>query len=468
MSFREVTVTVLMAASLFTACKDDAKQPIANVTWHQDIKPLLDSSCIDCHAEGKLAFPLETIDQAVRHKDSVLSAVTQRRMPIWLAAPGHRLYNDDPTLSDDDIAKLSLWYENGSPEGTPQQTPIDNAGSLPLTAWNPDIEIAPLPHDKVYVPSIGRPDDYRCFMAEWPSEDPVRYITGFHVIPGNERIVHHLVAFKVSRSVVPMLNKLMAEETRPGYQCFGGSYPDRLADENVRIRMEKEFPGALAQLKTADMWLFHWAPGMSETLLPDGIGIPVRNDDVILLQVHYYPGNSPGESDSGTTVQFKTASFVDKPAFVYAMSRDEWFSGRASNSMVIAPGEEKTFTTSETLAEIVRYGRQQLGITKAATAVEIHSANLHMHSYGTASTTGLTHPDGRREVLLDIPVWDVHWQRDFIFKNMINIPAQAMEGTVQDLSCRYVNPSQKPIYGGLGSDDEMCISMSIYALVLDK
>jgi hypothetical protein len=439
-----------------------------SVTWHADIKPLFDTSCSGCHAENKLAFRLDNIDEAVRHRDSIIDAVTSRRMPIWLAAKGHRTYADDPSLTEDDITKIRTWYDNGSPEGTPSSAPADGANGLALSEFSPDIEVAPLPHDKIYTPDSDRVDDYRCFMAEWPSSDPVRYITGFHVIPGNEKIVHHLVAFKVSRDVVPMLTKFMSEEKRPGYQCFGGSYPDRLADEAVRNRMEKEFPGMLAKLERSDMWLFHWAPGMAETSLPAGIGIPVKSDDVILLQVHYYIGSNPGESDSNTIVQFQTAKEVAKPAFVYAMSRDEWFSGRRTGAMVIAPGEEKAFSTDMTLERIVAYGRRQYGIKQQARSVEIHSANLHMHSYGASAETGLTTPDKKRQMLLSIPEWDLHWQRDYIFKEAVTVPASAMAETKQDLTCTFANPTKKPVYGGLGSDDEMCLSMSIYALDLEN
>lgn len=463
-----ILLPLLIAASAVGCVGERKNTQSTAVTWHSDIKPLFDESCGSCHAENKLAFRLDNIDEAIRHKESVIDAVTSRRMPIWLAAPGHRLYVDDPTLTDEEIGKIKSWYDNGSPEGAPAIDPKTPGTTLTLTSFSPDVEVAPLPHDKTYQPATDRVDDYRCFMAEWPSSDPLRYITGFHVLPGNERIVHHLVAFKVSKDVVPMLERLMSEESRPGYQCFGGSYPDRLADDAVRARMEKEFPGMLAKLETSDMWLFHWAPGMSETLLPPGIGIPVKSDDVILLQVHYYTGANPGESDSNTIVQFQTEKDVAKPAFVYAMSRDEWFFGKRSGAMVIQPGEEKTFTTEMSLAEIVAYGRRQYGITREPKAVEIHSANLHMHSYGASTETGLTTPDGRRQVLLSIPEWDLHWQRDYIFKKEIIVPATEMTSTVQDLSCTYSNPTKKPVYGGLGSDDEMCLSMSIYALNLEN
>lgn len=462
---------ITLAALGLTSCVSE-KKPTQNntITWHGDIKPMFERSCTNCHAENKIAFRLDTIDEAVRHQTAVVSAVNARRMPIWLAETGHREYENDPTLSDGDIAKIKTWYSIGSPEGSIRQPQLipDTPVVLPLTDFIADIEVTQLPQHLTYTPPTDTPDDYRCFMSEWPSDDPVRYITGFHVIPGNERIVHHLVAFKVNRAVVPMLKKLEAEEDRPGYRCFGGSFPDRLGDESVRVRMEKEFPGQMARLKDSDMWLLHWAPGMGETMLPGGVGIPVSGDDVIILQMHYYSAAAPGESDSGTTVLFKTEKQVEKPAFVFALSYDPWFGGKYNKSMVIPAGESATFTTKESLANIVDHGKRQFNISGVVKNVEILSANLHMHSYGASTETALLLPAGNRQMLLNIKNWDLHWQRDYMFKVKIVIPANEMTTTFQDLTCRYVNPTRKDVYGGLGSDDEMCLSMSIYALDLVK
>ena len=47
--------------------------------------------------------------------------------------------------------------------------------------------------------------------------------------------------------------------------------------------------------------------------------------------------------------------------------------------------------------------------------LEIHSANLHMHSFGHSGEITLTHDTGRVETLLSVPRWDLAWQRDFTF-----------------------------------------------------
>ena len=39
-------------------------------------------------------------------------------------------------------------------------------------------------------------DDYRCFLVD-PELDADRYLVGFEIVPGDQRIVHHVLVFNV-------------------------------------------------------------------------------------------------------------------------------------------------------------------------------------------------------------------------------------------------------------------------------
>jgi len=54
---------------------------------------------------------------------------------------------------------------------------------------------------------------------------------------------------------------------------------------------------------------------------------------------------------------------------------------------------------------------------------QIYAAQVHAHYRGYASKLWAIYPDGREEILLNMPHYDFNWQRDYIFKELIDIPA---------------------------------------------
>lgn len=54
---------------------------------------------------------------------------------------------------------------------------------------------------------------------------------------------------------------------------------------------------------------------------------------------------------------------------------------------------------------------------------QIYAAQVHAHYRGYASKLTAVYPDGKEEILLNMPHYDFNWQRDYIFKDLIDIPA---------------------------------------------
>ena len=60
-------------------------------TYFQQVKPVLDARCGNCHMAGGLApFSLKTYGQARRNRTAISSAVRTRLMPPWHADRGYR------------------------------------------------------------------------------------------------------------------------------------------------------------------------------------------------------------------------------------------------------------------------------------------------------------------------------------------------------------------------------------------
>ena len=87
-------------------------------TYFQQVKPLLDGRCGNCHMSGGLApFSLKTYGQARRNRTAIASAVRTRLMPPWHAERGYRRYLWDPSLSKAQISAITRWAAAGAPKG---------------------------------------------------------------------------------------------------------------------------------------------------------------------------------------------------------------------------------------------------------------------------------------------------------------------------------------------------------------
>jgi hypothetical protein len=319
-----------------------------------------------------------------------------------------------------------------------------------------------------YLPNQERKDDYRCFIIEWPYETK-KYVTGFKADPGNLRIAHHLVNFAVGPESADMVRELSADEEGEGHQCFGGPLPDRMANDENRAKFDERHPGAWDQLQKDYFWLSHWAPGTNGVDFPENTGILMEPGSLVIVQMHYFSAFAPGETDQNTTMHFKVVDEVEKPSVNYPLTKDAWLGAKKNDSMRIPQGGEATYEVSENFADITDYAADALQIDRSEIeAVELQSANVHMHSFGASGHTSLIDGDGKKQVLLNIPRWDLNWQRDFMFAEPIRIDQDKLDSTRLVVECTFANYTDEMVYGGLGSDDEMCFNFSYVSLVLKK
>ena len=135
--------------------------------------------------------------------------------------------------------------------------------------------------------------------------------------------------------------------------------------------------------------------------------------------------------------------------------------------MVINPGQQNTYAVNVSLNRIANY---TAWITEtqmeSVNAVEIHSANVHMHAFGASGSTALVYENGETETLLSIPRWDIDWQRDFTLTEPKRFDKNRFKQIQLSVDCTFKNYSDEIVYGGYGSDDEMCFNFSYIALEL--
>lgn len=450
-----------VALALLLAGVAQARTP----SYFRDIRPLIESHCLACHVDGGVAFSLEDPQRAYDLRAALVGAVSARRMPPWMAAPGHQRYRDDFSLADAEVAVFERWRDAGYPRGRERR---GGSARRPPQAFHADVQV-PLEGSRGFLPDPARSDDYRCFVARWPLAYPA-YVTGIGAIPGNARIAHHAIIYIARGEHEPLFRAFVDAEGGQSYRCYGGLLPDRLADpaaraEFVAAHAQDKVPADLDALAQENYWLAHWAPGMEGYSLPPGTGIPVRPGSTVVVQMHYFTGFAPREADAGTSVQFQVARQVDKPAMNWPLSRAEWLQGKANQTLVVPAGGRASVSTAASFKGLDQYIAAASGRPLGDfDRLELHSVNVHMHLIGAAGRVRLLREGGEPEVLLDIPRYQFGWQRDFFLAQPKAFALDALDAHRLEVWCEFANPGREVVYGGYGSQEEMCYNFSLLAL----
>ncbi len=453
MRFTRSGVAIAAVTFAFPAASASAQE------YYADIRPVLAENCMGCHSDAGIAWSMEDPDETYERRGRIARAVENRRMPPWLAEAGHQSYVGDVSLDPETVALLQRWAEDGFARGTPVADP-------PVPSHHgfaPDLSLDVL-GGASYLPDEERSDDYRCFIVDWTPDQP-SYVTGFRAVPGNLKVAHHVVVHAITPEMADRFRELDDAEEGMGYQCFGGALPDRLGKKAEREAYEARYPEGLRELNRGSFWLAHWAPGMDGHVFPEGTGLLVEPGSVLVVQMHYYSLEAPGEQDVGSTIDFQVASAVERPAFHLPQTRNRWLAGEDNGSMVMPPGEQVTYEVSDRLGDLVSYISRVTGVDEdRIEGLEVHSANLHMHAIGHSGVITLTDENGKKEVLLSVPRWDLAWQRDFTFVEPKVFTRDQFDGTSIAVQCTFENSKDHTVYGGFGSDEEMCFNFSYIAV----
>ena len=93
------------------------------ITFSNEVARILYQRCVACHRDGGSAFSLATYAEARPWAKAIKEEVLSRRMPPWGAIKGFGEFQDDRSLTQEDLTILADWVEGGAPEGDPRVLP---------------------------------------------------------------------------------------------------------------------------------------------------------------------------------------------------------------------------------------------------------------------------------------------------------------------------------------------------------
>lgn len=401
--------------------------PTEHVTYYRHAKPILDAKCVRCHVAGTVApFSLDTYEQAKTFAQPSIGAINAGKMPPWKFDPACNDYVGDFSLSVAEKQLLNAWVDGGTLEGDPKdQGPKLDIGESGLSRVDLTLQL-PEP----YAPA-QHPDEYRCFPVPWP-KDKTAFMTGFHAVPGNPKIVHHVEVYHVPKAEAAKVQQLDDADSGPGYTCFGG-------------------PGA------GTGTIGGWAPGGPGYDYPDGIGIQIEPGAVIVVQVHYNTFDTMPAPDQ-TKVELKVDDTAIKGGYNFWTNA---FWSIARQMPIPAGDSDKKYTwTADPTTQLT-----------AGQPLMLYQLALHMHNIGRTGYMKIKAKASGETCLLKISDWDFHWQSGVRLQKPILInPGDTIEmqcGFDNSAAHQALGPDGKPtppkdMNWGENTSDEMCLGILLW------
>ena len=153
------------------------------ITWSGEVSRIVYARCLSCHQEGGAAFPLATYEQSRPWAKAIKEEVLSRRMPVWGAVKGFGNFQNDPSLSQEEISLIAQWVEGGAPEG-------DSALLPRLSASTPS---------KRLIPKGSRPEP---LTQDWVATAPLS-LTAIEPKAGADQT--KVVAYLPDGTAIPLL-----------------------------------------------------------------------------------------------------------------------------------------------------------------------------------------------------------------------------------------------------------------------
>jgi hypothetical protein len=389
MSKIEQSITACILSAVFAASLIGNAQA-QNITYSRDIAPILQQKCATCHnPEGIGPMPLLSYQQVKPFAALIKDRTSKRIMPPWHidTTTGIQEFKNDASLSDEQIAIISVWVDSGAPEGnpahlpTPIEIPSGSAWQLSEQLGPPNLIIKSTPFDVI----ANGQDQWWTPDVPFEGLDKERWLRAAEFKPSyplGKKVVHHGHAVLV---------------TEDG---------------------------------TRQVALARYGVGKSWEIYPEGTGMKVPANGHIAWNLHYFPVGAEGEDDvvevglwfydEGITPKLETAG--------EAMFRVDGLNGMARGQDIVIPP----------------HGYQVLQGTHVLDApAVIHSYRPHLHMRGKVMTMEAILPDGRKQVLSQVNKYNHNWQISYLYAD--DAKPLLPKGTVLQFTSVFDNTANNPL-----------------------
>jgi mono/diheme cytochrome c family protein len=347
-------------AVLFTIAGTGAAQD--QVTFAKNVAPVLQQHCQVCHHPGTVApMSLMTYEQARPWAKAIKQRVEAREMPPWFIDRniGVQHFQNDESLSDEEIATIVKWVDSGAPQGNPADMPPARqfADDQSWQIGKPDMIIT-LPKD-VIVKAHGA--DWWPDILVDPGLTEDRYVQGIQIIPTKGyNVIHHIRTSLVEAS----------EGARHSGQLDG----------NVSLEVGEQ-----------GVFLNEYAIGKGADVFADGSGRLIKAGTKINFQFHLHSSGTETPANVALGLKLYPKGYVPQHVITSLTV--------GVNEIDLRPHEANV--RSDAYMPLIKPAR-------------LLSFQPHLHNRGKAECLEAIYPNGKTE-MLSCARFEFNWMRNYVY-----------------------------------------------------
>ncbi len=394
-----------------------------DLTWSEEIRPIVRRHCMRCHSPGGIApsyvdltaYGTDSAPGARAWATAIEEELLTGRMPPWTADARYDHYANSRRITQLEIDMLVAWVEGGAPQGPRRDLPPPSEFVIdPWEMGQPDVivelsEVFVLPADRQRaVTSVTVPLELE--RDTW--------VTGFEFRPDVPGSVHRATAWIVDPEGAE------PEELEVEVQIPYDPFRDEDEPEPTRMR----------EMPTGRRFLGQWLRGDAPVLFPVGTGKRLRKGSSVELEVEYRRSSLEGV---GQDLRDRT-----RVGLFLAQTEDEV--DRILEQSQTRP-EMAVDTQASEKKRKKKTRKKRKGNDPSAAQVLYASTRLHEAAHlirfsptvpdETASfEVRATFPDQRPVTLLWVPEYDTRWPSSYQLATELEVPAGTLVEMVANLA----------------------------------
>ncbi|HTS47192.1 MAG TPA: cytochrome c [Bryobacteraceae bacterium] len=348
------------------------------VTFSKDIAPIFQAKCQECHQPNSIApMSLITYNDARPWARSIKERVAMRQMPPWHIdrSVGIQKFKNDISLTDDQVAKVVRWVDQGAPQGNPKDLPppkplvTDNEWKAVRDGFGPpDLVVK----SSEYTMPAQHQDVWYRPMSDLPITEP-HWVKMVEIRPTNlkgRKIIHHSIAYLVLNNDPDAVNTGTAN---------GPSRRGNSADDLVNRRPQ----------------LMEWAIGKGYDLYRPGTGKLILPGEKIAWDQHIHAAGEEVTAGSEIGIwYYKKGEEPKKRSYLIG------FTGIRSGQMLDIPPNSYAQTEGFT-------------VLKENTLIE--NFQPHFHLRGKSMQVEAILPDGSNQIVSYVGNFNFNWMTNYIY-----------------------------------------------------
>jgi hypothetical protein len=307
---------------------------------------------------------LLTYQQVRPYAKAIKAAILQKTMPPWPADPHFSKFENDRSLTAEEVAIISAWVDSGAKEGDKAEAPAPRKW---VEGWNitkPDVVIKmPMPFE---IAAKGEVEYQYIVVPSGLTED--KWIQAVEVRPSDRTVVHHAVVYLREPG-----SKWMAD-AKPGVPYVPANLTAQSRFANVL--------GASNDVLTV------YTPGMVPDIWKDGQAKQIKAGTDFVIQMHYTASGKPTKDQTSI-------------GLVYAKEepRERIVTTAAVNNRFMIPAGDGNFKAEATVP-----------VVNPMTMISLFP---HMHLRGKSFQYELIYPTGETKTILRVDHWSLNWQLSY-------------------------------------------------------